>query len=80
MALTFNQALRERRKVILKLKQELKIADSQLEKIERKIKQVYSRKRKLPEINDLDQMGQELNALVNALDKFARTLDRGFIE
>ena len=73
---TLAEVIRERKSFLRQLRASLRRADSKLEVIERKLKQVIQRKNKVPEDSDLEQiaamtqeMGREVNAFIGELDK-----------
>jgi hypothetical protein len=61
---SINVEIRERKKVIVELRQDERLVDTAQEAIQRLLKQVESRKRKAPELADI----MKLLALVNILD------------
>jgi len=80
MALTLNQMVRERRKVLLELKRKLRLVDSSLEMIERYQDRILARKNKLPEATDLQYISTALEAAVKLMTDYNKTLSAGYVE
>jgi hypothetical protein len=70
MALTLNQVIRARRSVLTQLGKALRTVDTAQEKSERRIKRLKSRKIKVPEMQDLDVLVTEAQAIDRALDNY----------
>ena len=75
---SINLVIRDRKRVVRVLKQKLKIADSYLEKIERRQNSMLSRKLKVPELSDLTFLAQQARFLNQALRVYLEILGRGF--
>lgn len=60
MAPTLRQLIAERKSYLRELKARLKDCDTALERLERKYKQLISRKEKVPELADMEKLA-ELN-------------------
>ena len=73
--MTINELIRERKKSLRDLKRSLKAVDSSLEKLERKINQQLSRRIKVPELEDLEQMVIMTRDIDNALSAHMRQID-----
>jgi uncharacterized protein YoxC len=80
MALSINQLVRERRKVLDELKRKLRTVDSSLELQQRYLDRVLARKNKLPEVSDLNYLANELNNMVKALTEYNTFLNKGYVE
>lgn len=80
MALTINQLIRERRKTLNELKRKLKAVDTLQEAQERFLERVLSRKKKLPEAQDLKYLATKLDQMVTAVSAYQRELDKGFVD
>lgn len=78
MATTINELARERRAVVSNLRRTLKGVDTQQEKLERYLNRLISRKRKIPELDDLAQISTMLANLLTVMDVFEREVSRGF--
>jgi hypothetical protein len=63
--MTLASVISERKRDLRLLAKKLKAVDTQLEKTERKIKSIRSRKIKVPEVKDLD----ELNGMSSQIDR-----------
>lgn len=74
MALTFNQAVRERKRVVRVVKSQLRGLDTQLEMTQRTINRLLARKRKLPELNDLEGIVEMVQAMGTAFASTERAL------
>lgn len=75
---TVNQVVRERRLVWRALKRQLKATDSALEKLERLQNRVLARKRKAPEIEDLQEAVTLHRALLTEFDRYSKILAAGY--
>jgi uncharacterized protein YoxC len=80
MALSLNQLVRERRKVLDELNRKLRTVDSSLELQQRIIKRILARKNKLPEVTDLSQLSTELDVMVKAVAEYNKVLTAGYVE
>jgi hypothetical protein len=74
MAQTLNQVIRARRSVLVQVAKALRTVDTSLEKSERRIKRLKSRKVKVPETSDLDTLVTEAQAIDRALDNYVNKL------
>lgn len=63
-----------RRSDLRELRKSLKTVDTALEKVERRIKALLSRKRKVPEIKDLEDINLLTKTIDGELDKFVSNL------
>lgn len=75
---SINQVIRERKKVVQNLKRSLRIADSILEKMERRQNSILSRKLKVPELEDLVFLATRARELSAALRQYVSLVSRGF--
>lgn len=73
-----NQVVRERKLVWRGMKRQLKQVDSVLERLERLQNRVIARKRKAPELADLQKAIGETRSLQTEVDRYARILAAGY--
>lgn len=73
--MTINEIIRERKKSLRDLKRSLRAVDSSLEKQERKINQQISRRIKVPELADLEEIINMTKDLDNNLTSHMRQLE-----
>lgn len=78
MATSLVRLIADRRAYIRYLRRLEKAVDTQLEKAERKIKQILSRKIKVPEEADLEAISVHVRDMVAAAVELARALEQGF--
>ena len=73
-----NQVVRERRLVWRGLKRQLKAVDTQVEKLERLQDRIIARRRKAPELEDLQEAVTIARELQTEVDRYARILAAGY--
>jgi flagellar biosynthesis chaperone FliJ len=77
---TLRKVIQERKKYLRHLKFLLKNLDTSLEQSERRIKQIISRKNKVPETEDLYQLTTMSKSMITALNEFVGALNKGYVE
>lgn len=75
---SLNQVIRERKIVFRVLKRSLKQVDSELEKAERLINRVLSRKSKVPELADLESLANFAGTTNSLMRDFINVVGMGF--
>lgn len=73
-----NQVIRERKLVWRGLKRQLKAVDTVLERMERRQNRVLGRKRKAPELQDLQNIIGDARVLQTEIDRYAKILAAGY--
>lgn len=73
-----NTVIRERRVVWRALKRQLKAVDSQLEVMERLQNRVLNRKRKAPEVEDLQKLIAESRTFLTQVERYSKILQAGY--
>lgn len=75
---TLNEVIRGRRALFRTLKRSLRVADSLLEKQERKIQSTIDRRRKVPEDADLEDLVNLAIAMLGAVEDYVSVLNTGY--
>lgn len=75
---TLNQIIAERRKFVSELNRLWRGVDTAGELIQRKLRSMRVRKRKVPEEDDLTMLAGRLRDTVSAENEFRKVLDRGY--
>lgn len=78
MAVSLNRLIRERRVYVGQLRRMQKAVDSQLERVERKLKQMLARKLKVPEEADLETLAVYLRDTVSLILELSKALEEGY--
>lgn len=78
MATSLTRLIADRRAYVRHLKRLEKAVDTNLEKAERKIKQILSRKIKVPEEADLETISVHVREMLAQAVELSRALEAGF--
>ena len=78
MAVTLARLIRDRRAYVRQLRSLQKTTDSELERFERRIKQILARKMKVPEEEDLAVLAVILREMLSKATDLSRALEGGY--
>ncbi|MBA7709046.1 hypothetical protein ES703_117953 [subsurface metagenome] len=78
MAVSLSKLIADRRAYMRHLKRLEKAVDTELEKAERKIKQILARKIKVPEESDLEVVAGHIREMLAGAVELSRALESGF--
>lgn len=75
---SLNEIIRERRRFVRQLRSQQKEIDTRVEVVERKLISIISRKRKVPEDDDLAFIATAFREVVKGCNDFLSLVEKGF--
>jgi len=77
--MTLNELARERRKYLVEVARRWRTLDTGVERGQRRLARILSRKNKVPEVTDLKNLDTDLTAVLQAVQAVNSLIDKGFV-